>query len=403
MPPDEPALGSNAPLEQNLGYVRMKELPDPPPELTVEEAADAMTANRKAAGQDEGKDPAADEGTGDQTKVAISAEQAADELNDKHKAAAEADDFFNDIQLATAVEEARARMAGEQSQEPLPDGLQQEGAERQAQEAPQEADGLTPKLRQALADPEISGFLMQEASLARRAIADAERATIEAGRMVQATIIAGIPELMNVPPEQTQGALAVIASHNPARYAQIMAQINQGKVVYERGVAIQRQNAEQEQQAKGQAAEQFQHWAKSEDDKFSAAFPEFADPEKAGSIRKGVVSYLTQTLGIPEKELPALWNQPWFRDSKAQRMMYDAYRHHEATERVAKMRRDHVPNVPQPMRPGSRSNNGGNPYRASDNSEQIAELRSVVKNSKGEKALRAAAKIMTLERAARAR
>jgi hypothetical protein len=160
-------------------------------------------------------------------------------------------------------------------------------------------------------------------------------------------------------------------------------------------IAMQMQQVNQLSQARqADEKQRFDTWAKEQDDKFTAEFKEFGDPDKAPKLRDNMRNYLTSTVGIPEKALPELWNTALFRDAYTQRIMYDAMRFSEAQKRAST-----AAAVPKPpvLRPGTSQPKGGGLQ------DQIAAATERMKNTSGINQLRVGAELLALQRRAAAR
>jgi hypothetical protein len=176
-----------------------------------------------------------------------------------------------------------------------------------------------------------------------------------------------------------------LATDDPFRFAQFQARQMQIQAQAKEVENLERQRAEE-------ASNKFDTWSKEQDEKFTKQFPEFADKEKSAKVREGIVTYLTKEVGVPEEQLPKLWNEHLFRDAMFQRVVYDASRFHAAQQKAKAAVA--VPK-PAPQRPGSAPNKGAQVQ------DQIAGLQAKLKTSKGIEAAKTAAELMRLQRAAR--
>ncbi len=325
--------------------------------------------------------------------VAYSAESAAQVLGDVHRDQAKNAEFDVDLWLATEL--ARDELAPQQPQQPQESAQQpQEQPERSQQptqptQEPHErpADGLDPRIREALEIPEIRAAIEQQIGEAQRTRDAYAQAIDHSHRLAAASVLSTVPELQGMQLEMVPGALAMLAQNNPQRHAQVMHQIEAVNTLHQRSAAVQADNA---RQAAEQQQQHFDKWAAEQDAAFDKQFAaEFSDPQKALQARSNVRTYLN-AVGIPDDVLPQLWKTDLFRDAKAQRIIYDAACWNAAKEKAKSAERADVPQV---QRPGV-----SNGYRP-DNSVRVERLQSNLRNASGPAAARAAAKLMQAKRA----
>lgn len=361
----------NAPLEQNLGYVRQKDDKPEAEPLTVAEAAAKMRDVEPPP-----LDPAAVDLTPLAPNAAISVEQAADRLKAEQKIESEFEKEAIRLDVADAVDSLR-RLNGALPDEPAP-------AAEEAKPEPAADAKPEPKSEPKSRPAPVTQEAREEIERVQSVYADE---LVGAHKLAAIAAFSPFPETAGQPVENIPGIMQALAIQQPQRYAQIVGQVHGAMQtvaeLHERELA-----AKQEIQKRKQ--EKFVAWAQSEDDKFTAKFKDFGDKEKAASMRQGVVRYLTETVGIEKDLLPKLWHNPFFRDSRMQQIVWDAASMHMARERTRGASKADAHPV---QRPGV-----SNVRNRSDNSEQIERLQSQLKGAKGLEAVRISARLLTLSR-----
>jgi hypothetical protein len=178
-----------------------------------------------------------------------------------------------------------------------------------------------------------------------------------------------------------------MAAEDPFRYSQFDARMK----------GLQAMQAEQQRaqyQRQQEAQQHFEQWSAEQDRLFTEAVPEFADEAKAGAARKEVVSYLTETIGVDAKDLPALWKgaSPIFlRDAKVQRIVRDAAKWNAASKKAATAAKAQVPPVQRP---------GTAPAKGANNATTLASLQQQLsRETSPMKQARIATEIRALKRA----
>lgn len=158
--------------------------------------------------------------------------------------------------------------------------------------------------------------------------------------------------------------------------------------------AIQQEvRATHERQAH-EATAKFADFAKREDDLFLERAPEFADKDKAAKLQDAAIGIL-KDLGFAEDELGKLWNgqdRLSLRDHRVQLLIRDGIKYREAQEAAKKAVAKPLPPV---QRPGVAQPKGA------AQAQQIETLSKQLENASGVNALRAAAKLTAMRRAAR--
>lgn len=211
----------------------------------------------------------------------------------------------------------------------LPPETQQRVAER---ERARESDFLK---RQTEATEKTKALTAKEqaADQARQQYEQAAQNALSVLQQQQASEFADI---------KTHADVQKLATEDPFRFAQWQARQMQ---ITAQAQEVETLNRQRDQEK----ASTFKTWAEEQDSKFTKKFPEFADKEKAGKVREGIVSYLTTDIGVPEGHLPKLWDTDLFRDAMFQEVVYDASRF-RAAQKAAKAAVQKP--VPQVQRPG---------------------------------------------------
>jgi len=186
---------------------------------------------------------------------------------------------------------------------------------------------------------------------------------------------------------KTDADVMKLATEDPFRFSQWQA----------RQMQIERQHREVQTlnyQREQEKAEHFKTWSQEQDDKFVKQFPEFADTEKVGKVRQGIISYLTKEAGVPEDKLEAFYKNPLFRDAIFQRVVYDGYRFHAAQQAAKSAVQAPKPQVQRP---------GVAPQRGQQIQDEIAAVQTRLKSARGMDATRAAADLIAAKRKASGR
>lgn len=187
---------------------------------------------------------------------------------------------------------------------------------------------------------------------------------------------------------KTDADVIKLATDDPFRFAQWQAR---QYAIQQQAEQVHKLNAERQTKDR----EQFEAWSKEQDSQFEKQFPEFSDKDKAGKAREGIMSYLTNEVGVPSDVLPKLWaSDPLFRDHRMQRVVYDAMRWNAAQQKAKQAVATPKPPVQRP---------GTAPSKGPGLQEQIEAAQARLKNTRGDEAARAAVDLMRARRAAKAR
>lgn len=208
---------------------------------------------------------------------------------------------------------------------------------------------LPPEHQKAIAESER--VRAADAAKARTDI-DGERKTVDAERekMIEARnqYEAALPALLQslqTNPEfadiKTQADVEKMATEDWARY--IRWDMNQKRVA-----AVQQEILTAKGRQEAEAAQQWQHFAKREDELFLEKSPEMRDPTKAAKARESAVTML-KDMGFTPEELGKLWSTPALRDHRIQLIILEAAKFRDA--RAAAIAAAKAP-LPPVQRPG---------------------------------------------------
>ena len=195
------------------------------------------------------------------------------------------------------------------------------------------------------AEAERQQAAMQEAIQAEWQRAhDARNAHMQALQRAENVITAEF--LRDFPDIKSLDDLHALAHSNPERYVKAHAALN-------RAQAVVGEHRELGQQAAQQQEAQYQHWAKQQDDAFTARHPELKDPKIAKQMGDLALKEL-QKIGLSRPEITALYHglqDISFRDARAQEILLDAIRWRASKDRMKEIATRPLPPV---QRPGAR-------------------------------------------------
>ncbi|MET4847193.1 hypothetical protein ACE102_21865 [Bradyrhizobium sp. vgs-9] len=259
--------------------------------------------------------------------------------------------------------------------------------EAKAEPATPAVDGLDPEVEKALKHPQVRQAIEEE--LGRADVAKQQYATAlnTAHQYAQASLLDHFPELADFPVDQWAEGIAILHQSDPQRVQRAMG-------VLQRVDHLQQAQAQWQHHQAAEQRQRVESWAKNEGARYDA----WAAKEgiKPSEIARAAEEYLGD-LGVDRDSLTRLTNDnPVLRSSEFQRMLTDAARYRMVMGAHAKASAKAVPPV---IRPGVASSTP----RSGDHSGQIAELQKQLDTATGNKAMRIAAKITGLRRAAGAR
>jgi hypothetical protein len=178
--------------------------------------------------------------------------------------------------VASAVDQIRAANNGEpQPQQPseLNDQARAHMAAEQAQQ-----DDVHPDVRAALQNEHVREALAKEVASVEQARAQYAASARGAAQLAAASLLASFPELAQVPTNQLQGAISVIAQKDPARAQAIGAALERTKALYD--ASQQAQAAQQKIQA-----ENLKAWTVAQEQKFEREVLARESPESLAKIK----------------------------------------------------------------------------------------------------------------------
>jgi hypothetical protein len=256
-----------------------------------------------------------------------------------------------------------------------------------AQPTPQQSDPLAAE-RSALMQERNSYLQASQGSAA-------EEQAAHQIKVWNAALLRQFPEASN------QAAIAELARTNPARAQQLAAAAKKTSDAVagwmQRGQAA---TAHREAGERGLAALQQAHeraawhqYKEQQDNLFHKHAPELSDPVKAATMRAGVKTMLNE-LGFGNDELAAAWDgRTGFsvRDSRAQRLIRDAFLWRQAQSRANQVTRAPLPPVQKP---------GTIQVRGSGDVETIRRLQQELEGATGDRAVRLATSLHRARRSA---
>lgn len=242
--------------------------------------------------------------------------------------------------------------------EPGAEGTPEEPA---ALEAPSSWASADEKARWAKLDPDTQKFIAD-----RETKAAAERARLEQPQQPQPPAGDIKPEQLQARAQQLQTNIALALAQAQKDFADIKSPADVAKLAgedwprYAQFNALMMQLSHEQgelqqihQHVNNQQKTAYDTWSQAEDAKFDSQFKEFADPAKSKAARDMTNSYLVKVVGVPAEALPNLRNEPLFRDSRFQRVVYDAARYNAMREKAADKVAAARVRTPGPQTPGT--------------------------------------------------
>ena len=233
--------------------------------------------------------------------------------------------------------------------------VQAQAAETQQQSQPQPADGVDPELRAALENPKIRQALEAEVAQVEQARQVYATQSRQAAQISAASLLANFPELANVPTNQLQTAISVIAATNPQRAQAIQGHLQRTEALYNASVRAQQDQQQLQAQVQAQRVAEF---VKSENEKFERDVIAKETPETLQRIKDNIFEIAQESYGLSKEDLAHAWQtQPVLRSAAFQAVFLDAAKFRLAQrEAAAKLDRS----VPPVMRPGVSQPHSGN-------------------------------------------
>jgi hypothetical protein len=230
----------------------------------------------------------------------------------------EGDDLAN---LAEIVDQARAEVLKSDPQlakdefgltEADIPAAQQSEAQPQAQAEPPQIEGVDPEISRAIQIPKVREFLetaMQEGENARQQYVQGLNV---ANQLAMGRLNELLPDIGALPVHQREGAMAMLAKSEPARFQAAMHEMN-------RISQIQAAAAEQNQFSAARTQQEFNSWAKAEDKQVG---------DISAADARAVQDYLP-VIGLDrDSYVRLLASDKMARSAVGQRTMIDAAKYH---------------------------------------------------------------------------
>lgn len=316
-------------------------------------------------------------------------EQAADEYEAARSDVAKFAEGVDLSMFAEKVDEDRAKVIKGDAKVAESLGIEMAPDEAKADVAAEDnsaddrTDGLDPETRKALKIPAVRAAIEQEFSKAEAAQQSYQTALATANQFAMASLVDHFPELGQIPVEQWEPALGILAQQDPTRFERAMG-------VLDRVSRIQGAQSQWQQQQVHVQRQQFEAARQ----QYSRAADEALGPmtrdEKAQMVDE-LISYVEE-YGISreqfarEAETNLALHHPAF-----QRMAADAikYRRIQAAPKA----------IPQSLPAVQRPGVAREIPRGTDNASQIKHLQKQLAGAHGDKAARIAGQIRSLKRA----
>jgi hypothetical protein len=241
--------------------------------------------------------------------------------------------------------------------------------------------GLDPDLARVIEHPQIRAFLENEAGRY-------EQAVQEAGQFAAASLVDALPELAQIDRSQWPMAIELLAKTAPERVQRATGVINRAVQI---GAEQQRLSAQAQSRQQAQRNAEIEKWSRAE----GARWDQWAAKEgiDVASFAPQASRYISEQLGMSRDQFSqALRDTPALRSSAFQQVLSDAVRYRQVVAAKQDIARKPLP--PAPLRPGAQAPG----MSANSNAGQIARLTQQLNNSSGQKALRAAAALLSAQR-----
>jgi hypothetical protein len=246
--------------------------------------------------------------------------------------------------------------------------------------------GIDPEVHEALSRPKVRQVFEKVLANVEQQQNQFTEATAVAAQVSHAALFANYPELQGLNAQQLDGALAVMAKQDPARYTEITARINQTVTLAQ---AAQQSRAREVQLTQARIHD----WQKQQDAAFDGWAAKNETPEGLKRVKDSVLEIAKDEYGLTRDDLAQAWNNnPILHSVEFQRVLFDATRYQLAKRGMKEGR--HAPLSPV-QRPGVA------PLATDVSDDTIRELRSQLKKARGMESVRIAARLQGLERLAR--
>jgi hypothetical protein len=258
--------------------------------------------------------------TGEKSDITqtVDLERASSELADLRRAERDAQEALAGLERAKEIDKFRSDADAADRGLPTPEQLQPQPTEVVPETTPN-----TLAEKYARLDPELRAAVEQQAMAAESARQQYSQAAQMLVQGTEAALLAQWPELRGVTAQQLPAVLHGINSRDPQRASQIVQSLQSAQQSI---MAAQQHQAAEVQRQQAQAAQQFQTYAKAQDDEFDN-FERSRPPAEAKAVRDNIAKVLTEDFGIDQNALLQIYHSnPAFRSSQAQRLVYMAVR-----------------------------------------------------------------------------
>lgn len=177
-------------------------------------------------------------------------------------------------------------------------------------------EGLDPVLAKALQHPQVAQAIEERLGETEKVRQDYVNALASTRQLAQMSILSQIPELIGLPPESVQAALADIARKDPARFARVQALIAGTQQMF-------RQQQQENRRSAEIARQNFSARARAEDARFDAMLK--GEPKATQQAVTAEIFAAARESGLEPSEFVHLFNtEPLMRNAAFQKMMYEA-------------------------------------------------------------------------------
>lgn len=409
----EPLLTGNEGVLADAGYVPMDEPQDhPEAESDLKTEAARLAASRAPA------DPIVevqyqrlDTGEKAPENETVSLDRAATDLGnwhaqqDEERARSVSSDFAKEIDklradaiknpkaveelgldaeaIAAAKQAAQEAKAEARAEEPIQAKEVETRTDTPEADAFDSIEGLEPELKEVLKkSPQARAFLEQNATEAEQTKQAYSTALQQGQQVARATIAALAPQLDRIPLEQWPAAIQAIAQADPVRGKLVADTLSNWSQIQERQQLVAYHEQAQNQQ-------HFERYVKSED----VRTEQLAKAEGLAVDYDKIVGYWEQQ-GLNRNQIMQLYkSNPVATSAEARLLVLKAARYDEMMKAPKPRPTRDLPPVAKPGTSSVHRSSG-------DPSSQIAALQKQIPNLTGDKAARAAAKLMQLQRKA---
>jgi hypothetical protein len=242
--------------------------------------------------------------------------------------------------------------------------------------------GLDPEVEKALKHPQVRQAIQEELGKAEQSQQQYAAAVNYANQFAQASLVDALPELGQIPVENWEAAIGLLAQSDPGRVQRALGIIQR----------VSKLSAAQMQLQQHQAHVQRQQLVTSTEAE-DARLVEMIGKDAAEEANKATVAFLTDH-GIPRHQhLEFIHRHPVLTTAAARETIWKAQQY-DAMQKAAKtLSAQPLPPVQRPGTPGARA-------AAPDNSSKIASLQAQLATASGDRATRIAGQIRSLRRSA---